>query len=98
MNELFDIAGLAGRLAHHAQRAGRRPEAGTLLVEIFHRGEIARGEAQTITGLGERTARDLVGELLRDGLLGSSSEKGPVSLQFPSVSADVLFPRLFPET
>jgi len=98
MGDLFDIEGLAKRLAHHAQRTGWRPEAGTLLVEILHRGEIARGEAQAITGLGERTARDLVGELVRDALLGSSSEKGPVSLRFPISYADVLFPRLFPET
>jgi Fic family protein len=98
MGDLFDLEGLAERLAHHAQRTGRRPEAGTLLVEILHRGEIARGEAQAITGLGERTARDLVGELVRDALIGSSSEKGPVSLRFPISYADVLFPRLFPET
>ena len=98
MNGLFDIDDLADRLSLHTQRTGQRPEAGTLLVEILHRGEIARGEAQVITGLGERTARDLVGELLREGLLGSPSEKGPLSLRFPIESADVLFPRLFPET
>ena len=59
--------------------------------------EIARGEAQAITGLGERTARDLLGDLLRDGVLGSRSEKGPVSLRFPATAVDALFPRLFPE-
>jgi Fic family protein len=97
MDQLFDLDGLAKRLARYAERAEWRPEASGLLVEILRRGEIPRGEAQTITGLGERTSRDLVGELLRDGLLGSSSEKGLVSLRFGTASADVLFPRLFPE-
>ena len=40
---------------------------------------------------------EVVGELLRAGLPGSASEKGPVSLRFPVRSEDVLFPRLFLE-
>jgi Fic family protein len=97
MNGLFELDGLAKRLKTYAERAGWRAEAGTLLIEVLHRGEIARGDAPAITGLGERTARDLLGDLLRDGVLGSSSEKGPVSLRFPVTSLDMLFPKLFPE-
>lgn len=98
MGELFDLDGLANRLRHYAGLAGWRPEASKLLVEILHRGEVARGEAAAITGLGERTARTLLGDLLKDEILASASEKGPVSLRFPVKSLDVLFPRLFPET
>ncbi len=98
MEEMFDLDSLAERLRRYALVAGWRAEAGKLLVEVLHRGEISRGDATAITGLGERTARNLLGELLRDAILGASSEKGPVSLRFPVKSMDVLFPRLFPES
>lgn len=68
-----------------------------LLVEIMHRGEIARGDATAITGLGERTARALLAQLLDDGILGSPSKKGVLSLRFPVQARDILFPRLFAE-
>ena len=96
-SDLFDLDGLAERLRSYARVAGWRAEAGTLLVEVLQRGEIRRGDAAAITGLGERTARTLLGELLRDAILGASSEKGQVSLRFPVKSFDLLFPRLFPE-
>jgi Fic family protein len=95
MSDLFDIDGLTGRLRGYASVAGWRAEAGTLLTEVFHRGEIARGDVQVITGLGERTARTLLADLLKDGILASSSEKGAVFLHFPVEGRDLLFPRLF---
>jgi hypothetical protein len=72
-----------------------RAEAATVLTEVLHRGEIARGDVQAITGLKERTARVLLGQQLQARLLGSDSEKGPVSLRLPVNALDVLFPRLF---
>ena len=95
MNELFDLDGLAARLRTYGSLAGWRPEAAVLLTEILHRGEISRGDATSITGLGERTARTLLGQLLKDGVLGSATEKGAVYLRFPVEKRDVLFPRLF---
>lgn len=95
MSELFDIDGLTERLRAYPMSSGLRPEAATLLVEIFHRGEIARGEATVITGLGERTARTLLGDLLKDGILSSASEKSAVYLSFPVEKQDILFPRFF---
>lgn len=50
-----------------------------------------------MTGLKERTARDLLASLVEDGILGSDTPKGPVSLRFPMKAVEVLFPRLFPE-
>jgi len=97
MEELFDIDGLSARIVRYAQIKGWRPEASKLLVEVLHRGEITRGDAATITGLGERTARDLLAMLLRDGVLGSNTEKGPVGLRFAVASQDILLPRLFAE-
>jgi hypothetical protein len=37
----------------------------------------------------------LLGQQLQARLLGSDSEKGPVSLRLPVNALDVLFPRLF---
>lgn len=98
MSKLFDLEGLAERLVEYAAHMGWRPEAGRFLVGLFHRGEVARGEVAGMTGLGERTARTLLGSLVRDGIVGSPSDKGPVSLRFPTKTQDVLFPRLFLES
>lgn len=98
MTEMFNLDGLAARLTTYAERSGWRPEAATLLVEVVHRGEIARGDAPIITRLKERTGRDVLAMLLTEGMLGSDTTKGPVSLRFPSKSLDLLFPQLFLET
>ena len=58
---------------------------------------MARGDAERISGLKERTARALLGALITDGILGSDTPKGPVSLRFPVHSVEILFPRLFPD-
>jgi Fic family protein len=97
MSGMFDLAGLADRLKAYAAMQGWRAEAGVLLAEVLHRGEIARGEAAGITALGERTVRGLLGTLVDHGVLGSDTPKGAVSLRFPVKALDVLFPRLFPE-
>ncbi len=98
MGSLFDLDTLVERLKRYVAVKTFRPESERLLTEVLHRGEIARGDAAVITGLGERTARELLGSLLRDGILGSESEKGPVGLRFAVDARDVLFPRLFAES
>ena len=95
MTDLFQLETLVKRLKQYARIQGWRAEADTLLIEILHRGEIARGDAEVITGLKERTSRDLLSQLLTEGVLGSDSQKGPVSLRFPVKALDVLFPQLF---
>ena len=98
MGELFQLDRLSERLKAYAEQKNWRPEAAVLLIEILHRGEIARGDAMAITGLGERTNRDLLGVLLVDGIIGSDSQKGPVTLRFPVKSLDLLSRRLFLES
>lgn len=68
-----------------------------LLREALFRGEFPRGEAKRITGLAERTARDILRDLVNEGLLVSDSEKKPVRLGFPVGAAHYWFPNLFPE-
>lgn len=98
MSEVFALDTLAARIAAYASQQGWRPEASRLLIEVMHRGEIARGDVDAITGLGECTARALLSQLIQERVLGSDSEKGPVSLRFPVKALDVLFPRLFLES
>lgn len=99
MTSLFDLDALSGRLRRYvALKDDWKPEAGDLLQEALIRGEFERGEAARITRLPERTARRVLRDIIDDGLLGSETEKGAVSLRFPSKTLDILFPRLYPET
>ncbi len=99
MAELFDLDNLNARLTRHVERSDRlKQEAAHLLREALVRGRIERGEASRITGLPERTARRVLGDVIDAGLLASETPKGPVSLRFPAAALEELFPRLYPET
>lgn len=98
MSGLFALDTLAARLKIYIARRGLKPEALGVLEQALHRGELPRGEAGRVTGLRERTARDLLATLLRDGILGSETPKAPVSLRFPLDAVEILFPGLFPQT
>lgn len=99
MSRSFSLDNLAERLARYVERSEvHRPEATRLLHEALMRGQFDRGEAARITGLPERSARRLLGEVIDHGLLASTTAKGPVSLRFPAHALEVLFPRLYPET
>ena len=98
MTGLFELDKLVSRLKEYVVRRELRSEAFAILEQVLQRGELPRGEAGRVTGLKERTARDLLAILLADGILGSDTPKGLVSLRFSLDAAEVLFPRLFPET
>jgi hypothetical protein len=51
-----------------------------------------------LTKLKEQTVCDLLAALVCDGILGSDTPKGPVSLRFSLDPVVILFPSLFPET
>jgi Fic family protein len=97
MSGLFDLDSLASRLRMLIARHERlKPEAAALLEQTLMRGEIERGEASRIAGLPVRTAQRLLNDLIGEGLLSSSTPKGPVSLRFPAHTLEALFPRLYP--
>jgi Fic family protein len=98
MGGLFALDTLLGRLRLYVERRGWRQEAWLLLERALHQGEWPRGEAARISGLKERSARELLATLVADGILGSDTPKGPVSLRFPARAIEVLFPSLFPTT
>lgn len=97
MSQLFELNTLATRLELYVTRdLGLSPNAVKLTHALLHRGDMPRGEAGPVTSLPERTARDLLSRLSDAGLVASSTPKGPVSLRFNTISAETLFPRLFP--
>jgi Fic family protein len=97
MAGLFEFDRLRERLHEYVVGPLRLgADAGALVDEAFLRGQIARGEAARITKRPERTARDVLGKLLKAGMLASDTPKGDVSLRFSSESAQFLFPLLFP--
>jgi Fic family protein len=99
MSGLFEIESLAKRFQKYvAQSETLKPESSRLLEEALIRGEFDRGEAARITQIPERSARRVLNDLLAEGLMDSSTEKGPVSLRFPTSALDALFPRLYVES
>jgi len=99
MADLFDLDTLSGRNTRLVDRSETfKPESVLLFQEALMRGQFERGEARRITGLPERTARRVLGDLTDAGLLASETPKGPVSLRFPTEALEQLFPRLYPET
>jgi Fic family protein len=97
MSELFELDVLASRLDRYVTRDLQLPDSATKITRaILQRGEIARGDAALVTNLPERTARQVLSRLTESGLVASTTPKGAVSLRFGTVSAEALFPRLFP--
>ena len=95
MANLFEFDSLAMRLKSYAEARAMKPESFLILERVLLLGEMPRGEAERVSGLKERTARQVLSSLVEDGILGSATPKGPVSLRFPSRAVDILFPRLF---
>lgn len=96
MDSQFEFDRLAKRLRRYIdQHDNLPPEAFHILDEILVRGSLARGRAARVTGLKERSARKVVSALTADGIIGSQTPKGALSLRFTTGHAGFLFPRLF---
>ncbi|KJU84792.1 filamentation induced by cAMP protein fic [Candidatus Magnetobacterium bavaricum] len=98
MVSLFELEKLIGRLRLYVEQRGFRPESLPLLEQVLQRGQLQRGNVGRVSGLRERSARDVLSVLVADGILGSETPKGPVSLRFPIDAVEILFPNLFPKT
>jgi len=95
MSSLFELGTLIARLRAYVARQELKPEASRLLEEALIRGEFERGDISRITGQPDRSARRVLAELIKAGLLASETPKGAVSLRFPIDALEILFPRLF---
>ena len=77
--------------------AGRLPSGSlALLREAFLAGELARGNAASLTGYQERRGRQILAKLLESGLLISQGPRAPVRLGFPIDVVERWFPNLYP--
>lgn len=70
--------------------------AAVMLQEALLRGQVGRGQITSLAGMAERSGRDVLNQLLAEGLLVSDTPKGPVRLGLPTHFAQYLFPDLFP--
>jgi Fic family protein len=91
------LAALVTIRAQQRHTPDYRPEAILPLQHVVALGPVTRGEFVQMTGLGERTGRKVLAQLLADGLLQSDTAKGPVRLGLPLDALGVLLPDLYPE-
>jgi Fic family protein len=73
------------------------PKSGSILEAVLYRGELPRGDADTVVGTGSRQARRIVSALVERGVLESESPRAPLRLTFPAALAQRWMPGLFPE-
>ncbi len=79
-------------------RLGELPSKADMILEaVLYRGELPRGDADTVVGTGARQARRIVSDLLQKGVLVSDSSRAPLRLAFPAALAPRWMPGLFPE-
>jgi len=104
MTKLLEPETLKNRLAALIRvRAAERPggdyreEAILPLVHILGIGPVSRADFTQMTGLGVSTARKVIAQLLKDGLLKSESHRSEVRIGLPLDALNILFPNLYPE-
>jgi hypothetical protein len=87
------------RWAEEEARLGELPpKSSSILEAVLYRGELPRGDVDTVVGTGERQARRIVSALVERGVLISDSPRAPLRLAFPAALAPRWVPGLFPET
>jgi Fic family protein len=82
----FTRVDLDGKLRSHLHR---------LLKALCLEGGLPRGAVPAILGLKGTAARAIIRRALDEGLVGTSSEKGPLRIAFPNKVVDAYFPQLF---
>ena len=73
------------------------PKSGHILEAVLYRGELPRGDAAGVIGVGERHARRIVSSLVDRGVLTSETPRASLRLIFPATLASRWMPGLFPE-
>lgn len=74
---------------------GRDKRSGALVAAVLQSGQIERGDAGLVLKTSERTARNVLSDLVRDGFLKSVTPKAPVRIAFPLDHRERLFASLF---
>ncbi len=104
MQTLLKLETMEGRIAaclsfeQESLKSGVRLDALRPLHYLFLSGsEMDRGEFKRMTGLGDRTAVNLLSALIKRGLLRSDSPQGKVRFGLPMHALRFYFPALWPE-
>jgi Fic family protein len=101
MSGLFQLDVLAKRIDGYLQlervdlRSKERERLAKLLKAALIEGELERGRAGEILGMSQSGARAIIRLALREGLLDSPTDKGPLSLVFSSTTLESYFPKLY---
>lgn len=98
MTRMFSLDKFKFRVENYFRkvRFDLKPESAHLFIHAFSNGEIERMEASRITGLPERTARDVLSTLVQEGFLVSDSPRGKIRVGFPMHALGSLLPNLYP--
>lgn len=98
MARMFALDNFKFRAEHFFQkvRFDLKPESAHLFIHAFSTGEFERMEASRLTGLPERTARDVLNALVLEGFLVSDTPRGKIRVGFPMHALGSLLPNLYP--
>lgn len=93
--KLFDLGSLEKRYRRLVEDTVDYKRAPDLVSAVLRYDALARGEAQIVLKMSERTARNTLSKLTSAGYLSSASPNTPVRLAFPLDYRERLFPNLF---
>jgi Fic family protein len=103
MSRMLDLEGfkerMAGLIAVRSKEADKnyREEAVLPMHHVIAVGPVSRGDFNRMLGLGERSGRTVIAQLLKDGLLVSDTPKGDLRIGLPLDALNILLPNLYPE-
>jgi Fic family protein len=92
---LFELDRLEGRYRGLIRDLSDDKRAPDLISAVLKHGSLARGDANLVLRTSERTARNSLAGLVRQGFLRSDSPKASVRIAFPLDYRERLFPNLF---
>ncbi|KFC64879.1 Filamentation induced by cAMP protein Fic [Bosea sp. LC85] len=100
MSDLLEPSTLLTRMEIHVEEEirAKRLLRGSFAVlrEAVIAGEVERSKIPSLTGYGERGARNVTAALVNRGMMTASSHRAPLRLAFPSDVAERWFPNLYP--
>jgi len=106
MSELLNLANLRKRIDAYVQARNDyrvtglsdelKSAAGLVLYSAFIQGELERSQALELCAMPERSARRLLSQLKKEGLLSETSSKSPLRWEIPEHAEPWYFPDLAP--
>jgi len=92
---IFDLERLEDRYRLLVKDISEDKRAPDLLAAVLKHGSLERGDVHLVLKTSERTARNTMSAMVRQGFLKSETPKAPVRIAFPLDYRERLFPNLF---